>query len=489
MVDVKNARNRDRFIDISGIRTGVPITKTRIILIVISILLPFLTSYLPLASYGEKAGLAIGLFTSAMLLLIGGVLHFSVVGIIFCFAAIMLGLLDVPTMQMSLGYGLFFQFVGLCIVGYGVTATPLGLRLSYYMLKKFGKKPSLIVLVLLGISAVLSTLISNFATIVMMSTITNKILVEMDEKPGKSRFGALAMIAIVVGACYGGCGFVQGSPGVNIYGINAIETTTGYLITPAQWAMIGVPFVILLTIVSAVVFLRNSRFDSKEVAMIDPSYYDEKLKELGKMGGSEWRWVLTALSLLVLMLVGIDTNLLMVVFISIALAPFIGTVKPDDAFAKAVPWVVVFSTITLVQLGTVLVNSGVTAWLADLVAPFIQSMSPLAFMLILALVTALMSNWLAALYGIMAITVTAIAPLALAMGYNPAMVCLPNIMLCNFMICFYAHGHVMINFSYGWWKQGEIAKLGTLCTLAGVIIVTVLTYYLAPVLWGVPFLI
>ena len=428
------ASRQDPFFDLKGQRSGIALTKKHVVCILLAVILPILCKNLPLEQYGENVGLSLGLLLMVMLLMFGGVANAAVVGALFCFLAVSLGLLDLTTLQNSVGNGMFFQIIGLCIVGYGIESTPFGNRMTFLLLRKFGTSPGAIIFILFFVSAVLSSMLSNFAVLVLVSNIANKILSEMGEKPGESRFGATIMLSVVAGSSVGGIGLINGSPGVNVYGLASIQAATGYTLSAAQWAMMGFPCVALLVPIGALIYGKCGSYDGTGLTSVTKGYYDEKLKELGTMGGSEWRWIILSLSMVVLMLLGFPTTPLMLIYIVFTCAPVIGVVKVEEAFGKAVPWIVVFSSATMVQIGTVISQNGLTELLSDFIVPYLSGMPPLLIMFLLAVLTGLLTNALVGMYAAMSITITCMAPVVYSLGYHPAIFLLPCIFMTNFMI-------------------------------------------------------
>ncbi len=477
---------RDSFIDFTGLITKIPLTKGKIICLIIAILLPFACSQLTLPGAGEKAGIALGICLSVIVAMFGGLVSCGPAGAILCFLGIITGTLDSATLTGSVGAGLFFQFVGLCTVGYGIESTPFGSRLAYLLLEKFGQKPRNVVIILLVATAVLSSMISNFATLVLMSTIAHRILQEMGIKPG-NKFGAACMLAVVAGACTGGMGFLQGSIGVNMYSLNAIASSTkgGYTITAAQWAPVGWITLIILLPIMAVVYLKCVKFSNTDINLPGTDYYRQKLYELGPVGGSEIRWLVMMISLVVLMIMGFTTLNLMLIFAFLAVCPGIGVTNTRDAFSKGIPWEVVFSCATLAMLGTILQANGVAAWLGDLLAPMLSGVSPLLMMLLLAAGAALMTNvCIGGTYPTIAVFISCTAPVIETLGYHPAIILMPTIIVISFTVCVYAQSTVYANYIYGYYDVKEPVLPGILTCIAGVIIASLVCYFLAPILWG-----
>lgn len=482
-------KQKDSFIDFSGLITKIPMTKGKIICLIVAVILPFICSTISLPGAGEKAGIALGICLSVIVAMFGGVVSCGPAGAILCFLGIVTGTLQAQTLTGSVGAGLFFQFVGLCTVGYGIESTPFGSRLAYWLLKKFGKKPRNVVIILLVATAVLSSVISNFATLVLMSTITHRLMQEIGVQPGKSKFGAACMLAVVAGAATGGMGFIQGSIGVNMYSLNAIANSTagGFTITAAQWAPIGWITLLLLLPCMAVIYLKCVKFTDKDVNLPDSAYFQQKLNDLGRIGGSEIRWLIMMIVLVVLMIKGINTLCLMLIFSFLAVCPGIGVTNTRDAFTKAIPWEVVFSCATLAMLGSILHANGVSTWLGNLLAPVLTSVSPLLMMILLAAGAALMTNvCIGGTYPTIAVFISCMAPVVETMGYNPAIILMPAIITISFTICVYAQSTVYTNYSYGYYDSKEPVLPGVLTCIAGVLISSLVCYFLAPVLWGTP---
>ena len=318
------------------------------------------------------------------------------------------------------------------------------------------------------------------------ATIAHRILQEMGVKPG-NKFGAACMLAVVAGAATGGMGFLQGSIGVNMYSLNAIASSTkgGYTITAAQWAPIGWITLIILLPIMAVIYLKCVKFTGTDVKLPESSYYREKLHELGPIGGSEISWLVMMVTLVVLMIMGFTTLNLMLIFAFLAVCPGIGVTNTRDAFSKGIPWEVVFSCATLAMLGTILDANGVAVWLGNLLAPMLSGVSPLLMMLLLAGGAALMTNiCIGGTYPTIAVFVSCTAPVIEMLGYSPAIILMPAIIAISFTICVYAQSTVYANYVYGYYDVKEPVLPGILTSAAGVIIASLVCYFLAPVLWG-----
>lgn len=480
---ITDVNNQDRFFDINGHATKQPITKLKATIIFLGIAVVILCSFLPLQAYGEKAGIAVGLILLYVIYLSFGILSPGPCMSLFVFLAVVFGVTDITVVQEYIGKGMFLLMLGLCIVAVGVESTPLGSRIAFYMLKTFGKNPNAIIYIVTGVSVILSALLSNVAVIILLCSIAQKLLLNMNEKKGYSKFGVALMLGIAAGAQIGGAGLVQGSPGYNLFSLSLLPTVTGQNITYAEWAMIGIPSVLLMIIPASYAYIKSSGFDSKSLITPDKGYYEAELNKLGKIGGSEIRWIITVAAMIILMLMNINSNILMLIFIPISLAPIIGTTSPKEAYSQ-VPWDIVLSVAFAAILGVAFSSSGLSAFVAEKINPLISGLHPLMFMLIVTTSIAVGSQLIpGAQQGLLVMSITVFGPIAMGMGYNPKIILLPIMFLISWTFGLHAHTVQLCSYSFGWWKPKDCIIPGFVLNVFGSILICLLTYFLAPLFW------
>lgn len=471
-------------IDWEGRVGGVPLTRRSMFWIAITVLLPFLTNLIPFGPDAPKAGLAIGIIISDLILMLTGIIGCGVSGALVCALGILTGLLEPGGIT---GGSIFFQFTGLCIIGYGVEVAPLGRRFSYLVLELFGRSPRRIVLSFLVVSAVLSSFLSNTATVILIAALCHQIMQQMGQRPGKSRFAAACMLACAIGPSIGCGGFIQGSVGINIFSVEQIAAVSkgGFTITPAQWASVGwVQLVILLPVVG-LLLMKLVPFDCRTVPVLPPEHYRKQRQKMGPVSGEEIRWLLFLVSLIFFMLQGVNTTKIMLIYIVLLIFPGIGIMDARTAFTKAVPWEVVFCGVTLSFIGDIFGSSGLTTALANVLTPVLEKMPPLVIMLVLSLTAAVLAMYtVGTAYANIALTVTMTAPVIESLGLNPAIILFPVILSINYMMGYFATPMIAPNYQYGYWKRSEITVVGSTSAFCAVIVNCLVTYFLAPILWG-----
>lgn len=143
-----------------------------------------------------------------------------------------------------------YLFLGGFLLAAAMQKWGLDRRMTLWLLTRGGLANSsrLIVLAMMGVTALLSMWISNTACTAMMLPLGLGILRLMDVQPGTSRFGLALMLGIAWAASIGGVGTIIGTPpnGIALGILNATLPDPAARITFLDWMKIGVPFVLLM---------------------------------------------------------------------------------------------------------------------------------------------------------------------------------------------------------------------------------------------------
>lgn len=175
----------------------------------------------------------------------------------------------------------------------------------------------------------------------------------------------------------------------------------------------------------------------------------------------------------------------MLIYIVLLIFPGIGIMDARTAFTKAVPWEVVFCGVTLSFIGEIFSASGLTSVLAGALTPVLGEMPPFAVMLLLSLTAAVLSMYtVGTAYANIALTITMTAPVIESLGLNPAVILFPAILSVNYMMGYFASPLIAPNYQYGYWHRSEITTVGSAVAFCAVIVSCVVTYFVAPSLWG-----
>ena len=131
---------KDRALDFSGLRTGVPFDKRTIITLVVCIVSFLALKALPLAAYGETTSTALALVVVTFLMLMFLKINVIVPSMLIATAGFFLGLWDWNAVKTTVADSPMVMMTGMMIVAMGCEYTPMGKRIAYLLLKAFGQK-------------------------------------------------------------------------------------------------------------------------------------------------------------------------------------------------------------------------------------------------------------------------------------------------------------------------------------------------------------
>lgn len=391
----------------------------------------------------------------------------------------------------SLGTTPFLMLMSLLIFATGMSNTKMAERISYFMIEKLGTSPFALVAALFITEVILSVFIANMPALLVVAAVAAGILKELGEVPGKSKFGAAVMISITLGSLVGGTALVSSS-GANPTVIAVLEAATNgeYTITYNQWASIGVPFCIVMTLISLVVlkfmFKLSTKSSNTSLSMED---IRRKKEALGPMTNPEKRFFLALFVLTLLFLtgskLGLSTPLVAIIGFLIVCCPGIGCVNLNQAFART-PWNVILMAIgTTIMVGPI-TETGLSAWLVDLLMGWTTDFSVGVIVLIGALAAVLLH------YICTSSTASILLPagvaLAATVGFNPVYIIMPLALGGAYTVLMPFAPDTMLTYDYGYWKYSEMAKFGLVVGIFWAVVVTAVTMIVLP-LTGVPMMI
>ncbi|MBA2466855.1 MAG: DASS family sodium-coupled anion symporter [Sphingomonas sp.] len=175
---------------------------------------------------------------------------------------------------------ILFLVLGGAIIALAIERTRLHRRLALAIVKRGGSTPAAMLLAFMTATAIISMIVSNTATTLIMMPIALAVLAAARVKPGDTDgfAGALAM-GIAFAASIGGLGTLVGSP-TNAIAAGIIERATGLSIGFLDWALYGVPLVIVAIPLSWWILLKVQR--------VSPSDFNpaEAIAGIGSAG--EW---------------------------------------------------------------------------------------------------------------------------------------------------------------------------------------------------------
>jgi sodium-dependent dicarboxylate transporter 2/3/5 len=173
---------------------------------------------------------------------------------------------------------ILFLVLGGAIIALAIERTGLHRRLALAIVKRGGSTPAAMLFAFMAATAILSLIVSNTATTLIMIPIAVAVLkaARVPEGHTDGFAGALAM-GIAFAASIGGLGTLVGSP-TNAIAAGIIERAVGLRIDFLTWAMYGIPLVALAIPLCWFILMKVQRVQSTD---FDPA---DALAGIGECG-------------------------------------------------------------------------------------------------------------------------------------------------------------------------------------------------------------
>ena len=250
-------------------------------------------------------------------------------------------------------------FLGGFVIAIMASKMGIDAQLARILLKPFGTQSKMVLLGFLFVTGVFSMFISNTATAAMMLTFLAPVLRQL---PSNNKGRIALILAIPIGANIGGIGTPVGTP-PNAIALKYLNESLGFNIGFFDWAIVMVPFVILLLLLSWVLLLKLFPFTEKHIHL----NIEGKTAERPQLIISYITIALTILLWLTDKVTGINANT--VAMIPIAIFCVTGLFGKKEL--KEIDWDVIWLVAGGFALGTALDKSGLAAHLVGAI-PFGQ---------------------------------------------------------------------------------------------------------------------
>ncbi len=351
------------------------------------------------------------------------------------------------------------------------------------ILRAMGSRSDLVILGMMLATSFLSMWVPNTAAAAIMVPVAAGMLELIRAEKGRSNVGKAAMIGIAYAASIGGIGTPIGTPPVPIT-IRNVMDFTGYGITFAQWMAWGVPLALVLTVVAWRLLIL---FFPPEVANVVSGrrVIEEELGRLGKLdylqrrtlilfGAAVTLWLLDS----ILPPIPMWTYVASLIIITLYLFPWLGTLSWDDV-SKRVDWGVIFLVAGGLALGGGLREVGLVDLVAEGIATQLKGASPL----VVSVSIALLAGSAVTVFCSITATSSALVPVAIgiaqALGLDARYIGIVAGVASCYAFLFPANTPPnAIAYSYGYFKNYEMAKVGVVLLLVGSLILIAFMPYM-----------
>ncbi|CAM00932.1 sodium-dependent dicarboxylate transporter 2/3/5 [Saccharopolyspora erythraea NRRL 2338] len=220
-------------------------------------------------------------------------------GLIGVAAIVMLGVMPPDDVLAPFGSSTVFTFIGAFILAQAMLRHGLARRFAFALLSLpgVGRSAARVIVAFGVITCLLSSVVSNTATVAMLLPTAVGILAVIAElvrretpegapfDPLRLRVGVALMLMLAYGASVGGLLTPIGSP-PNLIGRALIEETTGQRISFLQWMVMAIPVCLAMFLVLAVLLLLLNRPEIKKLSGVEEYVAGERVK-LGRLSRAE----------------------------------------------------------------------------------------------------------------------------------------------------------------------------------------------------------
>ncbi|MDC0210781.1 DASS family sodium-coupled anion symporter [Flavobacteriaceae bacterium] len=401
----------------------------------------------------------------------------------------------------SFGHRYIFLYIGGFILAIAIERWNLHKRIALNIIQLIGTNVKNVILGFMVATAFLSMWISNTATSLMMLPIGMSIISQLMDNPKtveneNQNFGKALMLAIAYSASIGGMATLIGTP-PNLVLATIVQETYGIEITFSKWFMFGLPISLILLAICWK-YLTEIAFTFKQKKFPGGrNEINKQLKSLGKLSyeekmvllifvGTAFAWITRSFLLQKLIPNLDDTIIAVITGILLFILPASKSKNRkliNWEEAVKLPW----GILLLFGGGLALAQGFKTSGLAEWIGGQLTLLEGASIFILLLFLIALV-NFLTEITSNLATTamiLPILAPLSLVLDVNPfiLMVGATVAASCAFMLPVATPPNAVV-FGSGYLRIPDMAKTGVWMNLFSIIFLTIIVYFLLPILWG-----
>tara|TARA_B100000767_G_scaffold71097_1_gene67707 strand:- start:2259 stop:3707 length:1449 start_codon:yes stop_codon:yes gene_type:complete len=402
------------------------------------------------------------------------------------------------------GHKFIFLFIGGFILAIAIQKWNLHKRIALTIIKIVGTKVTNIILGFMIATAILSMFISNTATAVMILPIGMAIVAQLKNNPNTIEkenliFGKALMLAIAYSASIGGMATIIGTP-PNLFFVGIIKESYGINISFSQWFKFGLPLSLLLLSICWI-YLTKFAFKFEQKTFPGGSkLINDQLKALGKISYEEKMilsvFILTALawicrSLINKFIPAIDDTIIAITSgIILFILPAKDRKKRLLIWEDSVklPWGILLLFGGGMALAIGFESSGLAIWIGSQLT--LLENIPLIVLLLILIASVNFLTEITSNLATTAVLLPVLASLADAINVHPYLLLVAATVAasCAFMLPVATPPNAVV-FGSGYLEINDMVKKGFWMNLISILILTLIVYFILPILWDVTTLI
>jgi anion transporter len=330
-------------------------------LVIISIHILFMIAVLLIDALDYRAKISLFAFLSAMTLWIATKIPAGFVAIALIAFIILMNAAEPDLLYHSLSEEVVWLMIGAFIIGEAVKVSGLAERLTHSILSKSNKKNNL----LFGLSSVLFTSAFFIPSTSGRAALSMPIIEQMSQRFSTKERSVLAILAPVIILMSTSATLI--GAGSHLIGIGLLESTVDQTISYIQWFIWGVPFAIVITLLSVLVIKWTlwPKDGLKEIENVQP---EEKIRYKKQFNGKEKKTIIL-ISFLIAgwmteSLHGYDIAFITMIGAIIIMIPNYGIISWKQGISS-VSWNLIIFVAAATALGKVLVDTGIVKWIEE----------------------------------------------------------------------------------------------------------------------------
>lgn len=411
------------------------------------------------------------------------------------------GAIKLSEVTASYGHKYIFLYMGGFILAIAIETWGLHKRIALTIINLIGTNMKQIVLGFMVATAFLSMWISNTATSVMLVPIGMAMVSQLDNNPLANKndniiFGKMLMLAIAYSASIGGFATIIGTP-PNLVLVGVIQEQYGIEITFSTWIVFGLPVSITLLLIcwkylTAYAFkLSKNAFPGgkeeikRQLSALGKITYEEQLVLL-VFGLTGLAWISRSY-VLQKFIPHIDDT---IIAVTSGLILFVLPASKEKnrqlinwEEAVKLPWGVLFLFGGGLAIAKGFNETGLAVWIGSQVS-LLEGGAILLILLIIVtavnFLTEITSN-----LATVAMLLPILVPISASLNIHPYILMIGATIAasCAFMLPVATPPNAVV-FGSGYLKMQDMVKTGIWLNIISIILITLLVYFILPVLWG-----
>lgn len=328
-------------------------------LVIISIHILFMIAVLLIDALDYRAKISLFAFLSAMTLWIATKIPAGFVAIALIAFIILMNAAEPDLLYHSLSEEVVWLMIGAFIIGEAVKVSGLAERLTHSILSKSNKKNNL----LLGLSSVLFTSAFFIPSTSGRAALSMPIIEQMSQRFSTKERSVLAILAPVIILMSTSATLI--GAGSHLIGIGLLESTVDQTISYIQWFIWGVPFAMVITLLSVLIIKWTlwPKDGLKEIENVQP---EEKIRYKKQFNGKEKKTIILISFLIVGWMTesihGYDIAFITMIGAILIMMPNYGIISWKQGISS-VSWNLIIFVAAATALGKVLVDTGIVKWI------------------------------------------------------------------------------------------------------------------------------